>query len=447
MSKISVALSGGGHRASLFGLGVLLYLTDAGKNCEVESISSVSGGSLTNGYVAQAGSYRQMSADEFWNYMKSFALRIAHSGTLWDSLFTWIYILCLVAFFILTFGAFLLPVHCALQWCIFLLAFVLWDKLILERRGAVCGRAFGVTLFSSNGNRALLRDIANDDIDHVICATDLHAGEHVYFSGRFACSYRFGWGTPGDLRLDQAVQASASFPIGFPCRWLKTSRHSFVEGQEQPSIMALIDGGVYDNMAEQWAIGLEARKRRWPDLAKGAHDADELIVVNASAGIGFESVAKLGIPILGELFTLLRVIDVMYDNTTSQRRVMLVDKFDRAACTGTGMRGALITIERSPFQVADYFSNRAKEWPDRAARAQAVITALGNSRDEWSQIVIENRKVATTLRRLGGNVSACLLRHAYVTAMVNLHVILGYPLLNIPTPERFSHFVQATRSN
>ena len=30
-------------------------------------------------------------------------------------------------------------------------------------------------------------------IDHVICATDLHAGEHVYFSGGFVCAYRFGF--------------------------------------------------------------------------------------------------------------------------------------------------------------------------------------------------------------------------------------------------------------
>ena len=32
MSRIAVALSGGGHRAALFGLGVLLYLVDAGKH-------------------------------------------------------------------------------------------------------------------------------------------------------------------------------------------------------------------------------------------------------------------------------------------------------------------------------------------------------------------------------------------------------------------------------
>ena len=48
---VAVALSGGGHRASLFGLGALLYLIDAGKGPELATVSSISGGSITNGYV------------------------------------------------------------------------------------------------------------------------------------------------------------------------------------------------------------------------------------------------------------------------------------------------------------------------------------------------------------------------------------------------------------
>lgn len=57
-------MSGGGHRASLFALGVLLYLTDAQMNRHVVSIASVSGGSITNGYFAQAGGYHTLSQDE-----------------------------------------------------------------------------------------------------------------------------------------------------------------------------------------------------------------------------------------------------------------------------------------------------------------------------------------------------------------------------------------------
>ena len=58
MASIAVALAGGGYRAAMFGLGVLLYLVDAAKNQEVTSISSVSGGSITNAFVGQMWSTR-----------------------------------------------------------------------------------------------------------------------------------------------------------------------------------------------------------------------------------------------------------------------------------------------------------------------------------------------------------------------------------------------------
>ena len=49
--ELGVALSGGGVRAAAFALGALLYLVDTGLNKRVKVISSVSGASLTNGFV------------------------------------------------------------------------------------------------------------------------------------------------------------------------------------------------------------------------------------------------------------------------------------------------------------------------------------------------------------------------------------------------------------
>jgi hypothetical protein len=46
---IGVAMSGGGHRASAWALGTMFYLVHAGKHAELAAISSVSGGSITNG--------------------------------------------------------------------------------------------------------------------------------------------------------------------------------------------------------------------------------------------------------------------------------------------------------------------------------------------------------------------------------------------------------------
>ena len=86
MNGIGVALSGGGHRASLFGLGVLLYLGDAGKLPEVTSLASVSGGSLTNGFVAQTVDLtRADDGGTFERAMAPFARQLAQGGTLFAS--------------------------------------------------------------------------------------------------------------------------------------------------------------------------------------------------------------------------------------------------------------------------------------------------------------------------------------------------------------------------
>src|SRR5690242_19599408 len=78
---VGVALSGGGHRASLFGLGVLLYLGDARKLPELTSIASVSGGSLTNGYVAQTLDMTTViDGGAFEEAVKPFARQLAQRG-------------------------------------------------------------------------------------------------------------------------------------------------------------------------------------------------------------------------------------------------------------------------------------------------------------------------------------------------------------------------------
>jgi len=442
MPTIGVALSGGGHRASLFGLGVLMYLADAEKNRDVVCISSVSGGSLTNGYVAQAGNYRTTPGAVFSEATKPFAKQIASSGTLFASWITWLYLGALIVGFLACMTPFITSWPWWFSGLVCIAALLCWSFLLLERRGAVCGHVFGRLLYWRNGRATLLRDTTNEDLDHVICATDLHAGEHVYFSGRFICSYRLGWGEPADLRLDQAVQASAAFPGAFPVRWFRTAPHNFQGGTEQGPFMVLADGGVYDNMGEQWPLGVAVRKRRWPELGRSLHVPEEMIVVNASCDMGWSSVARLGIPLLGEYFTLRRVVDVLYDNTTAPRRRLMIQEFEQAARETGGMKGALLTIEQSPFRIPDYYVANT-DWPERTARAKAVIEKLQESeRRSWGAVVACNCGVRTTLSKLGPKTSAQLLYQGYVLAMANCHVLLDYPMLEIPTLARFEKFLE-----
>lgn len=441
--KIAIALSGGGHRASLFGLGVLLYLTDAGRNRDVVCVSSVSGGSLTNAWLAQRGNYSGLTPEELESrIVRPFARRVAHFGTLWASWTTSVYIVTLLVSLVALFALWWLPVD--LFWRKICFVFGLTGcGLLADLRGRACALAFQRTLYSADGSPTLLREIERDNVQHVICATDVRAGHHVYFSGGFVCSYRLGWGCPGELRLANAVQASAAFPGGFPPRWLATKQHSFVDGaQDTPRFMVVSDGGVYDNMAEQWPLGVRYRKGRWPTQSDALHEPDALVVVDASGPMRWAAVRRLRIPAIGEVFALLRVIRVLYDKTTATRRSTLVDRFDRAARDGRGLEGALIMINRSPYWTPGYFSKETEAWPDRAKRAARVLEVLGDeNRESWEHLAKENSRVKTTLSRLGGGVAADLLFHGYVSAMANLHVILDFPLLAVPSSDRFKRLV------
>lgn len=436
MSGIAVALSGGGHRAALFGLGVLLYLVDADKHRSVTSVASVSGGSLTNGYVAQAGDYAGTTTDEFWDVARRLTTQIGRRGTLWASPLTWAYLAVLVlAALAALVGVWFLPIGLGWRVLVFLAA-VLVVAWFASLRGWICARSFARTLFSPNGTPTRLEETARP-VDHVICATDLHAGEHAYFSGRFVCSYRFGFGKPGDLGLHDAVQASAAYPGGFPARWLRSSRHEFAlpaeERAAKAAFMVLVDGGAYDNLGDEWAQGVRERNTRWASLDPGLHEPDELVVVNASGPMGWKRMDALRLPVLGELLTLKRDVDVLYDTTTSTRRRWLFDTFVNEQ---GALRGAIVQITQSPFHVAGRYAEGPQD-DDAKLRAAAVLAALGDTKNEWASVAAANRAVKTTLSKVGPEVAVRLVRHGYVLAMANLHVLLDYPLLPIPPAARF----------
>jgi hypothetical protein len=448
MAKIGIAISGGGHRASLFGLGALLYLADAGKSADVTSIASVSGGSLTNAYVARNTNYAATSGPVFWEVMKPFARQIAQKGTVWTWWVTKAYVGLLALVLAGTIAIWWLPWPWALRLVAFLVALILWAALAAQR-GRVCGRAFAATLYvkpspagdGTGGSSPPGLAEGHKEINHVLCATDLHAGEHVYFSPAFVCAYRFGWGTPGNLGLHTAVQCSAALPGVFPVRRLRTARHNFTGGTDSDSTMALVDGGVYDNMADQWGQGVSARKTRWPAAAGALHEPEELIVVNSSAGLGWGKLGRLRVPLLGELLALLRDKDVLYDNSTSLRRAGLVGRFDLAELQQSGLRGALVSIPQSPFKIAQYFVG-STDWPNRAIRAQAVLGAFANEDETaWAAAAKVNQGVKTSLSKLGTDTSARLIRHGYLLAMANLHVILAYPLAPVPPLSKFVELV------
>ena len=452
-SSLAIALSGGGHRATLFGLGALLYMVDAGANRRAASISSVSGGSLTNGFVGQEVDFSQITPDDFASKVAApLACQIAQQGTLFAPLTTKLYLVLLGLLALSAFAPFILaPVP---HWVRILMAAGILVALgwVFSWRGRVCALAFRKTLFSSGGSATPLSGLRTG-VSHVICVTEMRTAQRVYFSGDFIYAWWFGHGQPGNVTLARAVQASAAFPVGFPPARLATRSIKFTGGHHgagpaaTPRSLIMTDGGVYDNMGDQWAVGFRGRMSAWPWLKENRPAPDQLVVVNASARKEWSPFRWGRVPWLGEVLALNRVIDILFVNTTNVRRQNIVASFDPARPDEAGpLPAALVQIAQSPFVVAKYFRHSSD--PAVARRAEDVIEALGGEVEEknWELIAKENSNAATTLSKLGTEVSGRLMYHAYVLAMCNLYVIFGpdrgWPLRAIPGRERFERLAK-----
>src|SRR5262245_888173 len=94
--EIGVALSGGGHRAALFGLGALLALVDLRLNRQVSYISSVSGGSITNAFIALNSRFEQATPADFEKTARKLTSVIVNQGILNRGTIVAIFLLLLV---------------------------------------------------------------------------------------------------------------------------------------------------------------------------------------------------------------------------------------------------------------------------------------------------------------------------------------------------------------
>ena len=148
--------------------------------------------------------------------------------------------------------------------------------------------------------------------------------------------------------------------------------------------MILTDGGVYDNMGEQWARGFTARIERCDKLAARRSAPNQLVVVNASARIPWDPFRRRLFPLVGELMALIRVNDILYINTTNVRRQAIVASFDPTDPTkASALPSLLVQIAQSPFVVADAYAKKTDAVGDclpgnqqRAWHLPRVISSL-----------------------------------------------------------------------
>ena len=399
----------------------------------------MSGGSITNGWVGLKTDLFLAGSGDFRSDVAPLAAAVSTRGTLWRAPLTWAY-LALMAAVLVAATVLCFPLEGLGPFAVWVVALAVVGWLA-RQRGWIAARSLDRALF-----RGAHLSRLNPTTDHVICSCDLQTAESVFFSGRFVYSYRLGWGEPGDLPLARAVQASACLPGAFAPVVLPIDRHRFTlagAGDDPLTRMLLTDGGVYDNMGAEWPLRLAARVREGGGPNPPPHPVDEVVVVNASAGLGVSRRTSATLPILGEITSLLAVKDVLYDQTTSVRRRLLDVRYraTRAGVDDPAVRldGGTVQIDRSPYDLPRSFASGHDDLARRARSALDVLTP--GEEAAWRAEAEANRSVKTALSKIPADRAARLMRHAYVLTMVNMHVLRDYPLLPIPTVAEFEKLV------
>jgi hypothetical protein len=486
--RAGVALSGGGHRASVFALGVLLYLVRCGRNANVAHITSVSGGSITNAYVGLSGDYRNFSADEFDQIAGALALQLSDRGSIYSH---WLTRACMAAALALlplaAFAAYLVGPHAsALLWSMPLLVFL---ASVLAARGWLFEKALDAQFLSCNGKAARCSDLKGRPPFHVITAAEAQSGEPTHFGWvyddatttgpHFRPSVLCASFSPvnEDQPLSRAVRASAAYPGAFPPVRLPGSAiddFAFNVGYERwtptlPTHLALVDGGVIDNMGLDWFLN-------W-----GGAGASPLIVVSSSANriprTPFKSQRWFA-----TLTSLIRSSAIPYHLRERNQRRALLQRF-RASYAGSAtpdLSGAIIHIGDSPYdlafaivhsestvaggalvltdedlQIYQSLSESASWATDIKARAAAVISELDRADNDtdgrrvltaWRLRARKNSGVPTRLKALGRTTTIELMRHGFAMAMARLHIVLNYPLQPIPSAADFENILKESAS-
>jgi len=288
---IGLALSGGGFRAALFGLGTLWRLNDAGLLGRLDRITSVSGGSILAGILAHRWRSLQFSGGRARNFEK------------------------VVAEPVRTFCANTVDIGAGLAGLL----------VPFKTAGDFLAHRYAKDLFGD----ATIKDIplvdGSDNPKFIFYATNLQTGRSFRFRQDMIADYMLGVSRTTNPTLAVAVAASSAFPPLFSPIILKTDPEAWTEGSDLPNLQALrkrivlADGGIYDNM------GLESL----------VDNVD--IVLVSDAGAPFEVDES---PAVDNVFQLGRVRDILIDQTRALRKRWLISEFEarrkRGAFWGIG---------------------------------------------------------------------------------------------------------------
>src|SRR5262245_4722309 len=356
----AIALSGGGHRATLATLGALIAIVDRGLAPKVIQVASVSGGSITNAFIAQRCRLERLGPGQLDGIATELATTIIRQGVLTRG---WIALLLLapvvpgVAAGILLHGlvvpwtwlAVIVGVGVALA---LLIARGLAAEWLLDRRYF---RPRALSEHRGSQGRARLASLSGGDIDHVICMTDLALGLPLYASSQnggmmwrrlkpersVTRGMQFQTFDAGRLSIAELVRASAAFP-GIPPRRLRIPPDPRVKlVSELPRVAFLADGGLWNNLGSQ-----VLREDRFIGTLAGwdsgvlrpytaAPQDMPLLCINGSAPLRPTDPWSFSIPGIALLKSLLQITNILNANTVLPRVVAMQSAFERRVGRGT----------------------------------------------------------------------------------------------------------------
>jgi NTE family protein len=288
---LGLALSGGGFRAILFGLGTLWRLNDAGLLGKLDRVTSVSGGSILMGILAHR--WRQLQFED--GCASNFVPLIAES--------------------VGTFCAKTIDLDAGLAGL--LVPFKTAGDLLADR--------YAQDLFGATMIKELPVADGRGNPEFIFSATNLQTGRSFRFCQGMLADFRLGISRTTNVPLAVAVAASSAWVPIFSPIILNTDPAAWADGDELPNLellrkrIVLADGGICDNM------GLESL----------IDNVDIALVSDAGAPFEIEEA-----PAEDHLFQLSRVRDILIDQTRVLRKRWLMAEFQaerrRGAYWGIG---------------------------------------------------------------------------------------------------------------
>ena len=391
--SIGLCFSGGGFRASLYHLGVLRYLAEAGQLQNVSSISCVSGGTIIAALLAikwnelKAAQFTPKALEELVQkpFLENITQKNFRNRWLWHSLLQ-------------------LPSLCIPGSTYSLMN--IWSKYF--------DRWF-------YGDNKITMDELPDDLDLVINTTDLYTAKAY----RIAHTYHGDNGThyercTGDysVRLSDAVTASASqFPkyLAFTKdEWKNQTGHWYM------------DGGVYDNTGLDWYLSWHSPGKSRPEWIT----PPEFIIVSDAApelrdwGTSWRRFSLIPFRFLGQVF------DIVQEQTRRTRKDRFIEQL-QTDCIST--EGIIISIDQVGCELSE-LDKMDDSVEKRELQAFGLPKALVNDRIKLIRTDLDNFLKAEADLLAYHSYS---LMHIYLKVLQKDTLVDGHPVYMTDPPWKF----------